>query len=154
MDDLLTPEDAATDADNWDADEFDFNMHPDEAGGGTGGVGHIAVQLAKHFGADVYATISNENQKAVIESYGAIAINYKTEKVADYVEKHTDGNGFDIVYDSVGGENMTNSFEAAALSASQPLRMFVSGPVKRKPLWSSFLISKAAIIILFLVYIF
>ena len=84
--------------------------------GGTGGVGHIAVQLAKHFGADVYATISNENQKAVIESYGAIAINYKTEKVADYVEKYTDGNGFDVVYDSVGGENMTNSFEAAALN--------------------------------------
>lgn len=84
--------------------------------GGTGGVGHIAVQLAKHFGADVYATISNKNQKAVIESYGAIAINYKTEKVADYVEKYTNGNGFDVVYDSVGGENMTTSFEAAALN--------------------------------------
>ncbi len=84
--------------------------------GGAGGVGHVAVQLAKHFGADVYATCSGGKQMDVIESYGATAINYKTEKVADYVAKHTDGAGFDVVFDSVGGANMTNSFEAAALN--------------------------------------
>jgi alcohol dehydrogenase len=84
--------------------------------GGAGGVGHVAVQLARHFGADVYATCSGGKQMDVIESYGATAINYKTEKVADYVAKHTDGAGFDIIFDSVGGANMTNSFEAAALN--------------------------------------
>ncbi len=84
--------------------------------GGTGGVGHVAVQLAKHFGADVYATCSGEKQPAIVEQYGATAIDYKTEPVADYVAKHTDGAGFDIVFDSVGGENMANSFEAAALN--------------------------------------
>lgn len=84
--------------------------------GGAGGVGHVAVQLAKYFGADVYATISNEKQKAVVQSYGATGINYKTEKVADYVAKHTNGAGFDVIFDSVGGENMKNSFEAAALN--------------------------------------
>ena len=86
--------------------------------GGAGGVGHIAVQLAKHFGADVYATCSGGEQTKVIESYGATAINYKTENVADYVAKCTNGAGFDIVFDSVGGVNMTNSFEAAALNAN------------------------------------
>ena len=84
--------------------------------GGTGGVGHVAVQLAKHFGADVYTTVSGDEQAAIVEGYGATAINYKNEQVANYVAKHTDGAGFDIVYDSVGGENMTNSFEAAALN--------------------------------------
>ncbi|MGM8898340.1 MULTISPECIES: zinc-dependent alcohol dehydrogenase family protein [unclassified Psychrobacter] len=84
--------------------------------GGAGGVGHVAVQLAKHFGADVYSTVSNEKQMAVIEGYGATAINYKTEDVVDYVEKYTDGAGFDIVFDSVGGENLTKSFEAAVLN--------------------------------------
>lgn len=84
--------------------------------GGTGGVGHVAVQLAKHFGADVYATASGEKQMEIIASYGATAINYKTEKVADYVEKHTAGKGFDVVFDSVGGANMSNSFEAATLN--------------------------------------
>ncbi|WP_299921636.1 zinc-dependent alcohol dehydrogenase family protein [uncultured Pelagimonas sp.] len=84
--------------------------------GGAGGVGHLAVQLAKHFGADVYATGSGEAQMAVIESYGAKPIDFKLETVADYVAKYTAGAGFDVVFDSVGGANMTNSFEAAALN--------------------------------------
>lgn len=84
--------------------------------GGVGGVGHVAVQLAKHFGTDVFATCSDAKQAAAIENYGATAINYLTEDVADYVAKHTDGKGFDVVFDSVGGSNMTKSFEAAALN--------------------------------------
>jgi alcohol dehydrogenase len=84
--------------------------------GGTGGVGHVAVQLARHFGADVYATVSGEKQMEIVEKYGATPINYKTGQVTDYVTKHTDGAGFDVVFDSVGGANMTNSFEAAALN--------------------------------------
>ncbi len=84
--------------------------------GGSGGVGHIALQLARHFGADVYATGGGDKQLALIEQLGATAINYKTETVADYVAKHTDGEGFDIVFDSVGGANMANSFAAAALN--------------------------------------
>lgn len=86
--------------------------------GGAGGVGHIAVQLAKHFGAEVYATCSGGKQTFVIESYGATAINYRTEKVADYVAKHTGGAGFEVIFDSVGGANMANSFEAAALNGN------------------------------------
>ncbi len=84
--------------------------------GGSGGVGHVAVQLARHFGADVYSTGGGDQQMAVIGQLGATAINYKTESVADYVAKHTDGAGFDVVFDSVGGANILNSFEAAALN--------------------------------------
>lgn len=84
--------------------------------GGSGGVGHIALQLAKHFGAEVYSTGGGEKQLDLIKELGAVPINYKTEKVADYVEKHTNGIGFDMVYDSVGGENLINSFNAAALN--------------------------------------
>ncbi|WP_145178468.1 zinc-dependent alcohol dehydrogenase family protein [Rubripirellula lacrimiformis] len=84
--------------------------------GGSGGVGHVAVQLAKHFGADVYSTGGGDKQLALIEKLGGIGINYKTETVEQYVAKHTDGAGFDLVFDSVGGANLTNSFEAAALN--------------------------------------
>ncbi|RKR78900.1 zinc-dependent alcohol dehydrogenase family protein [Marinobacter nauticus] len=84
--------------------------------GGTGGVGHAAVQLAKHFGATVYSTASGEQAFDIIKSYGATPIDYRTETVADYVEAHTSGAGFDVVFDSVGGANMTNSFDAAALN--------------------------------------
>ncbi|MCF2909488.1 zinc-dependent alcohol dehydrogenase family protein [Pseudoalteromonas sp. DL2-H2.2] len=84
--------------------------------GGSGGVGHVALQLAKHFGARVYSTGGGEAQLDLIQRLGAEPINYKTEQVADYVAKHTDGKGFDLVFDSVGGANMANSFEAAALN--------------------------------------
>lgn len=84
--------------------------------GGAGGVGHIAVQIAKAMGADVYATASGPAQIELIESFGATGINYKSEQVADYVAKHTGGAGFEVVFDSVGGGNMANSFEAAALN--------------------------------------
>ncbi|MEO1339576.1 MAG: zinc-dependent alcohol dehydrogenase family protein [Cyanobacteria bacterium J06635_13] len=84
--------------------------------GGSGGVGHVALQLAKHFGADVYSTGGGDKQLALIEQLGATGINYKIESVEEYVAKYTDGAGFDLVFDSVGGANMLNSFEAAALN--------------------------------------
>lgn len=84
--------------------------------GGAGGVGHVAVQLARHLGAEVFATCSSEQQASVIEGYGATPINYRQQAVADYVAQHTGGQGFDVVYDSVGGANMANSFAAAALN--------------------------------------
>lgn len=84
--------------------------------GGSGGVGHIALQLAKHFGADVYSTGGGEKQIELIESLGAKGINYKTETVEEYVEKYTGGTGFDVVYDSVGGANLINSFNATMLN--------------------------------------
>ncbi len=84
--------------------------------GGSGGVGHIALQLANYLGADVYSTGGGDRQTALIESLGAKAINYKSETVEAYVEQHTGGQGFDVVYDSVGGTNMINSFIAARLN--------------------------------------
>ncbi len=84
--------------------------------GGAGGVGHVAVQLAKHFGANVFSTGAGERKKEIIESYGATFIDYKKEAVQDYVNKHTNDVGFDVVYDTVGGKNLLNSFEAAALN--------------------------------------
>ena len=84
--------------------------------GGSGGVGHVALQLAKYFGADVYATGGGDKQVSLIESLGAVAINYKTESVSDYVQRYTDGKGFDVIYDSVGNENLLKSIDAAVLN--------------------------------------
>jgi len=84
--------------------------------GGTGGVGHLVVQLAKYFGADVYTTVNGEKQMEIVKGFGATPINFMEETVEDYVNKHTDGVGFDVVYDTVGGENLLKSFEATALN--------------------------------------
>lgn len=86
--------------------------------GASGGVGHIALQLAKNFGADVYGTGGGEKQLELIKSLGGTPINYKTETVEEYVAKHTSGAGFELVYDSVGGENLLKSFAAAGLNAN------------------------------------
>ena len=84
--------------------------------GGAGGVGHVAVQLAKHMGADVFATVSGDKDRRIVTGFGATPIDYMSEAVEDYVARHTEGRGFDVVYDSVGGANMANSFAASALN--------------------------------------
>lgn len=79
--------------------------------GGAGGVGHVAIQIAKAFGAKVFAT-EGPGKQELVERLGATAINYSAESVETYVAKHTDGEGFDIVYDTVGGATLDASFEA------------------------------------------
>jgi len=79
--------------------------------GGAGGVGHIAIQIARAFGAEVFATGSAAS-KAYIERLGAVAIDYRQMPVEDYVAKYTGGRGFDIVYDTVGGATLDASFNA------------------------------------------
>lgn len=78
---------------------------------GAGGVGHIAVQLARAAGADVFATISPAKQ-SIVESYGATAIDYRELSVEQYVALYTGGEGFDVVYDTVGGATIDASFSA------------------------------------------
>jgi len=79
--------------------------------GGAGGVGHVAVQLAKARGARVFATVSAEDFD-LVRSWGATPIDFRAETVADYVGQHTAGQGFDIVFDAVGGPVLDASFTA------------------------------------------
>ena len=79
--------------------------------GGAGGVGHISVQLAKALGAQVFATAS-ESDREVIEQYGATHIDYRGFSVEEYVKQYTQGSGFDIVADTVGGATLDASFAA------------------------------------------
>lgn len=80
--------------------------------GGAGGVGHVAVQIARAFGATVYATASS-GKHDIVRGYGATPIDYRTTKVADYVTQYADGVGFDVVYDTVGGQTLDDSLVAA-----------------------------------------
>jgi NADPH2:quinone reductase len=87
--------------------------------GVTGGVSHIGIQLAKWAGAKVFATGSSERKLVLARELGAdVAINYRTESVADYVKTYTAGKGFDVVFDTIGGDTLTHSFEAAALNGT------------------------------------
>lgn len=84
--------------------------------GGTGGVGHIAIQLAKAMGARVTTTVSTEEKAQIARSLGAdeVAI-YRSESPEQYSQRITDGKGFDTVFDTFGGEVLQNSLKAAKL---------------------------------------
>lgn len=79
--------------------------------GGAGGVGHIAVQLAKAKGANVFTTVSPENE-ALMLRYGATPIDYRNVLVEEYVRHYTNDEGFEIVLDTVGGPVLDASFKA------------------------------------------
>lgn len=81
---------------------------------GIGGVGHVAVQLAKWAKADVYTTVSTPEKAKIAENFGATVINYREESVEAYVKKYTNGEGFDVVFDTVGGNNIDLSLSAVA----------------------------------------
>jgi NADPH:quinone reductase len=79
--------------------------------GGAGGVGYVSVQLALARGARVFATASSRDQD-VVDTLGATAIDYRTQSVEQYVAEHTQGKGFDVVVDTVGGATLDASFKA------------------------------------------
>ncbi|GGC69245.1 zinc-dependent alcohol dehydrogenase family protein [Undibacterium terreum] len=101
--------------------------------GGAGGVGHIVVQLAVARGAIVYAT-GSAAQKEIIEGYGAVAIDYQAMTVGEYVAAYTDGEGFDIIYDTVGGATLDASFEAARTYGGHVVSCLGWGTHKLAPL--------------------
>ena len=84
--------------------------------GGAGGVGHVAVQLARSVGAEVFATESGELRMTTLTKLGATPIDYRSETVEDYVARHTGGAGFDKIFDTVGGPNISTSMAAAKLN--------------------------------------
>ena len=84
--------------------------------GGTGGVGHIAVQLAKAKGARVATTVSSDSKAEIARRLGADeVINYREESVDAYVQRLSGGRGFDAVYDTVSGPVFDQSLNAARI---------------------------------------
>lgn len=80
---------------------------------GAGGVGHIAIQLAKYAGAKVATTVSSEGKIQLVRDLGADKIiNYKKEDFVSAIMDWTDNKGVDVVMDNVGGNLLERSFEA------------------------------------------
>jgi len=70
----------------------------------AGGVGIASLQLARHVGADVHATVGSDSKMDLVRSLGAETVtNYSEDDFAEPVRIATNGEGVDIVFDSVGG---------------------------------------------------
>jgi putative PIG3 family NAD(P)H quinone oxidoreductase len=81
--------------------------------GGSSGIGTTAIQLAKAFGARVFATAGSAEKCAACEALGAErAINYREEDFVAVVKAATGGKGLDLVLDMVGGDYVQRNIEA------------------------------------------
>ncbi len=82
--------------------------------GGAGGVGHVAIQLAKAIGAKVYTTVRAENNDFVRGLGADVLIDYEKEDYVDAIQRETDGRGVDVIFDTIGGDTLTRSPDALA----------------------------------------
>ncbi len=83
--------------------------------GGTSGIGTTAIQLARAFGARVFATAGSDEKCSVAEKLGAEkCFNYKTEDFVSGIKQATDKHGADVILDMVGGEYIGRNIKAAA----------------------------------------
>jgi NADPH:quinone reductase len=82
---------------------------------GAGGVGHVAIQLAKQVGARVLTTVSSPEKAEFVRGLGAdLVINYRSSDFVDEVLEYTQGAGADVVFDTVGPEVFRQSIQATA----------------------------------------
>lgn len=83
---------------------------------GAGGVGHVAVQLAKLKGAAVATTVGSEEKAAFVQQLGAdLPILYQKTDVVDRILEWTHGDGVDVGFDTVGGETFFQTVPAVKL---------------------------------------
>ncbi|WP_133718012.1 zinc-dependent alcohol dehydrogenase family protein [Methylocaldum gracile] len=81
----------------------------------AGGVGHVAVQLAKLRDARVLATVGSAEKAELAKNWGAdAAIDYRQEDFAQRVNELTDGQGADLVIDTVGPDVFRHSIDCTA----------------------------------------
>ena len=82
--------------------------------GGAGGVGHVAIQLAKAIGAKVFTTVREANAEFARSMGADVIIDYEKEDYVDVINRETDGRGVDVVFDTIGGNTLSRSPDALA----------------------------------------
>ncbi|KAI1142338.1 polyketide synthase [Hypoxylon sp. FL0543] len=97
------------------------NLQPGESvliHSAAGGVGLAAIQLAKHIGAEIFATVGSESKKEfLVKEFGLDPdriFNSRNTSFLPAIMKATDGNGVDVVLNSLTSELLRSSFEACA----------------------------------------
>jgi len=103
----------------WEALYDRARLHEDQfvlIHGGAGGVGHVAIQLARLAGARVASTISSPEKAEYVHALGAeCAVNYRTEDLVEAIADWTEGHGLDVALDTVGPEVFRQTIPAMAV---------------------------------------
>jgi NADPH:quinone reductase len=82
--------------------------------GGAGGVGHVAIQVAKAIGARVLTTVREENFEFARKLGADVVIDYVAEDYVDAVSRETGARGVDVIFDTIGGDTLSRSPDALA----------------------------------------
>lgn len=97
--------------------------------GGSSGIGTMAIQLAKAFGAKVIVTVGSQDKADACLKLGADhAINYKTQDFVAVSRELTGGNGPNLIVDMVGGDYIEKNYDAAAMDGRIVQIAFLGGP--------------------------
>jgi NADPH2:quinone reductase len=101
--------------------------------GGTSGIGTTAIQLAKAFGAEVYATAGSKEKCEACEKLGAKrGINYREEDFAEVIKAETGGKGVDVILDMIGASYFEKNIAALAKDGCLSIIAFLGGAVAEK----------------------
>lgn len=82
--------------------------------GGAGGVGHVAIQVAKAMGARVFTTVREANADFVRSLGADVVIDYTQEDYVEAIMRETAGHGVDVVFDTIGGDTLARSPDVLA----------------------------------------
>jgi NADPH2:quinone reductase len=82
--------------------------------GGAGGVGHVAIQLAKATGARVFTTVREANFEFARNLGADMVIAYEKEDYVNAIMRETGSRGVDVVFDTIGGNTLSRSPDALA----------------------------------------
>ncbi|WP_315753311.1 MULTISPECIES: NAD(P)H-quinone oxidoreductase [unclassified Bradyrhizobium] len=97
--------------------------------GGSSGIGTMAIQLGKAFGAKVLVTVGSQDKADACVKLGADrAINYKTEDFVAVVKEATGGKGANVILDMVGGDYIERNYDAAATDGRIVQIAFLGSP--------------------------
>jgi NADPH2:quinone reductase len=97
--------------------------------GGSSGIGTMAIQLAKAFGAKAIVTVGSKEKADACARLGADhAVNYKTQDFVAEVKTATGGHGANVILDMIGGDYIERNYEAAAVDGRVVQIAFLGGP--------------------------
>jgi putative PIG3 family NAD(P)H quinone oxidoreductase len=96
--------------------------------GGSSGIGTMATQLAKAFGARVFATAGTAAKVEACRQYGTdVAINYREQDFAAVIASETAGQGVDVILDTIGAKYLQQNVKSLAVAGRMSLIGMLGG---------------------------
>ncbi len=114
--------------------------------GGSSGIGTTAIQLAKAFGAEVYATAGSAEKCSACEKLGAKrGINYREEDFVEVIKAETKGKGVDVILDMIGAEYFNRNLDALGKDGCLSIIAFLGGAVAEKANLSPIMVKRLTV---------